>query len=77
MKSKKVLLGSFGAAIVAAAVLSEGSTLTESDIRAFASQSLADFKVPRQVVIMDEIPKGSTGKIQRIGMAEKLGLTEA
>jgi len=35
---------------------------------------MADFKVPRQIVILDEIPKGATGKMQRIGMAEKLGL---
>ena len=37
---------------------------------------MADFKVPRKVVILDEIPKGATGKMQRIGMAEKLGLVE-
>jgi acyl-CoA synthetase (AMP-forming)/AMP-acid ligase II len=37
---------------------------------------MADFKVPRRVVILDEIPKGATGKMQRIGMAEKLGLVE-
>jgi acyl-coenzyme A synthetase/AMP-(fatty) acid ligase len=30
--------------------------------------------VPRKVIIMDEIPKGATGKMQRIGLAEKLGL---
>jgi acyl-CoA synthetase (AMP-forming)/AMP-acid ligase II len=36
---------------------------------------LVDFKVPRKVIILDEIPKGPTGKIQRIGLAEKLGLT--
>ena len=35
---------------------------------------LADFKVPRKVVILDEIPKGATGKLQRIGLAQKLGL---
>ncbi len=37
---------------------------------------MADFKVPRKVVIMDEIPKGATGKMQRIGLAQKLGLVE-
>jgi acyl-coenzyme A synthetase/AMP-(fatty) acid ligase len=35
---------------------------------------LADFKVPRKVLLMEEIPKGATGKLQRIGMAQKLGL---
>ncbi len=36
---------------------------------------LAAFKVPRRIVFLDEIPKGATGKLQRIGLAEKLGLT--
>jgi acyl-CoA synthetase (AMP-forming)/AMP-acid ligase II len=36
---------------------------------------MADFKVPRHVVILAEIPKGATGKLQRIGLATKLGLT--
>ena len=57
-------------------MLKEGSTATDKDIRAFASGRIADFKVPRQVIILDEIPKGATGKMQRIGLAEKLGLVE-
>ena len=64
-----------GEDIAAAAVLTEGSGLQEKDIRAFAAEHMADFKVPRSIVILEEIPKGATGKIQRIGMAEKLGLT--
>jgi acyl-CoA synthetase (AMP-forming)/AMP-acid ligase II len=43
-------------------------------VRDFVAKRLADFKVPRKVVILDEIPKGATGKLQRIGLAEKLGL---
>ena len=35
---------------------------------------MADFKVPRKIVFVDEIPKGATGKLQRIGLAEKLGV---
>jgi acyl-CoA synthetase (AMP-forming)/AMP-acid ligase II len=50
---------------------------TEREIRDFALTKLADFKAPRKIVILDEIPKGATGKMQRIGLAEKLGLTEA
>lgn len=64
-----------GEEIGAAVVLAEESALDEAAIRAFAARTLADFKVPRRVTILDEIPKGATGKIQRIGMAEKLGLT--
>lgn len=66
-----------GEDIAAAVVLAEGSTLTERDMKDFAASQLANFKVPFTIVILDEIPKGATGKIQRIGMAEKLGLAGA
>jgi len=32
------------------------------------------FKVPKRVLLLAEIPKGATGKPQRIGMAQRLGL---
>lgn len=63
-----------GEEVAAAIVLKEGSEATESEIREFASTRLADFKVPRKVVFLEEIPKGATGKLQRIGLHEKLGL---
>jgi len=66
-----------GEEVAAAIVLREGETATEGDIRAFARQRLADFKVPRTVVFLKEIPKGATGKLQRIGLAQKLGLVPA
>jgi acyl-CoA synthetase (AMP-forming)/AMP-acid ligase II len=56
-------------------VLREGMTLTERELRDFAATKLADFKVPRKILFLAEIPKGATGKLQRIGLAEKLGLT--
>jgi len=64
-----------GEEVAAAVVLREGQQATERDIRDFAAEHLADFKVPRKVVFLDEIPKGATGKLQRIGLADKLGLT--
>jgi oxalate---CoA ligase len=63
-----------GEDVAAAIVLKEGATASERDIREFAAVRLADFKVPRRVVIVPEIPKGATGKLQRIGLAAKLGL---
>ena len=63
-----------GEEVAAAIVLRENETTTEKEIRDFAAQRLADFKVPRKVVFLEEIPKGPTGKMQRIGLAEKLGL---
>jgi acyl-CoA synthetase (AMP-forming)/AMP-acid ligase II len=63
-----------GEEVAAAVVLRDGHDATERDIRDFVAARVADFKVPRHVVILDEIPKGATGKLQRIGLAEKLGL---
>ena len=64
-----------GEEVAAAVVLREGHTLTEQQVRSFAATRLADFKVPKKVIILAEIPKGATGKLQRIGLAEKLGLS--
>ena len=63
-----------GEEVACALVLRADAETTTQDIRAFAATRMADFKVPRKVVILDEIPKGATGKMQRIGLAEKLGL---
>ncbi|MDF5732671.1 MAG: hypothetical protein PUP92_32945 [Rhizonema sp. PD38] len=63
-----------GEEVAAAIVLKENASATELEIKEFVSQKLADFKVPRVVLFVDEIPKGPTGKLQRIGLAEKLGL---
>jgi len=64
-----------GEEVGAAVVLRDGLAATERELRDFASKHLADFKVPRRVVFVPEIPKGATGKLQRIGLAERLGVT--
>lgn len=61
-----------GEDVAAAVVLRHGSTSDEGDLRRFAFQRLASFKVPSRIVFVDAIPKGPTGKIQRIGLHEKL-----
>ncbi len=63
-----------GEEVAAAVVLREGQAATDRELRDFAATRLADFKVPRKLVFLNEIPKGATGKLQRIGLAEKLGL---
>src|SRR3990172_1069790 len=63
-----------GEDVAAAVVLREGKSADEKEIREFVSKRLADFKVPRKILILDEIPKGATGKLQSIGLAQKLGL---
>ena len=65
-----------GEDVAAAVVLREGAAATENELRDFAGAKLADFKVPRRIFIVAEIPKGATGKLQRIGLAQKLGLAQ-
>jgi acyl-CoA synthetase (AMP-forming)/AMP-acid ligase II len=63
-----------GEEVAAAVVLREPSSAQEREIRDFAAARLAEFKVPARVLVVEEIPKGPTGKLQRIGLAERLGL---
>ncbi|MEM7465066.1 MAG: AMP-binding protein, partial [Pseudomonadota bacterium] len=63
-----------GEDIAAAIVLSENGQADARAVRDYAAGHLASFKVPSRVIILEEIPKGATGKIQRIGLAEKLDL---
>lgn len=61
-----------GEDVVTAVVLKPNQTITAQEIRAYLLEKLADFKVPTQVIIVEQIPKGATGKLQRIGLADKL-----
>lgn len=64
-----------GEDIAAAVVLRDDASATADDIRRFVATRVADFKVPNRVLFLDQIPKTSTGKPQRIGLAERLGIT--
>ncbi len=63
-----------GEEVAAVVVLRDGRKASEQEIRKYAGNHLANFKVPRKVLFLKEIPKGATGKLQRIGLAKKLGL---
>ena len=63
-----------GEEVGAAVVVREGMVATEKELREYVATRVADFKVPRKILLLEEIPKGATGKLQRIGMAQKLGL---
>ena len=64
-----------GEEVAAAIVLKQGAHTTDKELRDFAKVKLADFKVPKKILILEAIPLGATGKLQRIGLAQKLGLT--
>lgn len=63
-----------GEEVAAIVVLHPQSTITEKELREFVRERLADFKVPRQVLIASEIPRGQFGKIQRTRLAKLLGV---
>jgi acyl-CoA synthetase (AMP-forming)/AMP-acid ligase II/thioesterase domain-containing protein len=65
-----------GEEVAAAVVVHEAIAPNEWEIQQFAATRIAAFKVPRRILILDQIPKGPTGKLQRIGLAKKLGLTD-
>jgi len=60
-----------GEDIAAAIVTREKAQITEAELRAFLSSRLAAYKIPSRIVFVDELPKGATGKTQRIGLAKK------
>jgi oxalate---CoA ligase len=54
-----------GEDVAAAVVLSPGASVTAEELREFLGAQLAAFKVPRRIDIVDQLPKGATGKVQR------------
>jgi len=61
-----------GEITAAAVVLHAGSPVDEAELRAFAAERLPAFKVPSRIVFLPDLPKGPTGKLQRIGLADRL-----
>ncbi len=61
-----------GEDIVAAVVLCPGATVTPDTLRDLLVEQMTPFKVPSRIIAVDAIPKGPTGKVQRIGLFEKL-----
>ncbi len=63
-----------GEDLYAAVIIKEKEDINENQIKEYCKQRLTQFKIPRKILIVDEIPKGATGKLQRIGLHEKLGI---
>lgn len=63
-----------GEEVHAAVVLKQ--PVSEAELKAHCAASLAEFKVPRVFHLLDTLPRGATGKLQRINMARLLGLID-
>lgn len=60
----------FGQRLRAFVVLKEGTDLSESEIKDYVKDHLARYKVPREVVFLDELPRNPTGKILKRQLRE-------
>ena len=54
-----------GEVVRAVISLKEGETATEQEIKRFCLERIANYKVPRQIIILDSLPKTTTGKIRK------------
>ncbi len=63
----------FGQRLKAFVVLRRGQKLSEDDIKAYVKENLARYKVPREVVFLDELPRNPTGKVLKRELEESDG----
>ncbi|MDQ3572851.1 MAG: AMP-binding protein [Actinomycetota bacterium] len=61
----------FGQRLKAFLVLSDGASLDEDEAKRYVKSNLAGYKVPREVVFMDELPRNATGKVVKRELAEE------
>ena len=60
----------FGKRLAAYVVASQGCDPGGEDLKAFVKQNLARYKVPRDVVFIDELPRNATGKVLKRELAK-------
>jgi fatty-acyl-CoA synthase len=60
----------FGQRLRAFVVAAQGMTLVEAEIKAHVRANLARYKVPREVIFLEELPRNPTGKVLRRKLAE-------
>jgi malonyl-CoA/methylmalonyl-CoA synthetase len=60
----------FGEAVTAAVVARPGATLTESTILSALGHRLAKFKAPKQIVIVESLPRNAMGKVQKAALRD-------
>ena len=64
--------GNRGEEVVAALVLEAGASVTLADVRAWAEKSIAHYALPRQIVVVQELPRSQIGKVMRRRVQQQL-----
>ncbi|BBY06637.1 acyl-CoA ligase FadD12 [Mycobacterium noviomagense] len=63
----------YGQRLAAFVVLTSGASATPDDLKQHVRDNLANYKVPREIVVLDELPRSSTGKIHRGELLARIG----
>ena len=61
----------FGQRLRAFVVKEDGSDVSEDELKSHVKSNLANYKVPREIVFVDELPRNATGKVLKRELAEK------
>ena len=61
----------FGQRLRAFVVLADGTEASEDDLKAHVKTNLARYKVPREIIFLDELPRNATGKVLKRELAER------
>jgi acyl-CoA synthetase (AMP-forming)/AMP-acid ligase II len=63
----------FGQRLAAFVVLNDGASATPETLKQYVRENLANYKVPREITVLDELPRNSTGKIVRRDLQDRIG----
>ena len=67
----------YGQRLAAFVVLRQGAELDRNGapdaLKQHVRENLANYKVPREITVLDELPRGSTGKIVRAELQSRVG----
>jgi len=66
----------YGQEIFAFVVLKPGRQCSEAELREFCLNDLGKYKTPKRIRLLDELPKGPSGKVQRLKLASAAGGTD-
>ena len=62
----------YGQEIMACIILKEGASCSEEELRGFCHQNLGKFRTPKIMKFVEELPRGASGKVQRLKLLELL-----
>jgi acyl-CoA synthetase (AMP-forming)/AMP-acid ligase II len=63
----------YGQRLTAFVVLEDEASATPDTLKNHVRENLANYKVPREITVLDELPRGSTGKILRNELQQRIG----